>query len=323
MDIKVLFTDTHFGVKNNSMTWLKSQLAFIYKQFIPELRELKKTHPSRRIILIHLGDVFDSRSTISTMVATEVRKAFGALREVVDEFNIIAGNHDYYSPTSDEVNSIDLLLSGLNINLFTKTKIYYNGDLYMPWYTYGDDIEVSEGVKRIFTHADIVSTPPKYKGIPIYSGHMHIPHIEGDVRNLGSCYALDFGDSNHHRGYYVLNGDDLEFVPNMMSIRFWRLYNDDILENLIWPMIKDGDYIELYISKENLSKQNYIEKINSLTATYKNLWVIPQINHTSNLEEVDISNWDMEKIAWSMVDDDLKEKFQEVLNRVNGSVIIE
>jgi hypothetical protein len=41
------------------------------------------------------------------------------------------------------------------------------------------------------------------------------------------------------------------------------------------------------------------------------------------LEEVDISNWDMEKIAWSMVDDDLKEKFQEVLNRVNGSVIIE
>ena len=105
MDIKVLFTDTHFGVKNNSMTWLKSQLNFIYKQFIPELRELKKTHPDDQIVLIHLGDVFDSRSTISTMVATEVRKAFGALREVVDEFNIIAGNHDYYSPTSDEVNS--------------------------------------------------------------------------------------------------------------------------------------------------------------------------------------------------------------------------
>ena len=59
METIVLFTDTHFGVKNNSMTWLNSQLNFIYKQFIPDLQELKKQ--GHDITLIHLGDVFDSR----------------------------------------------------------------------------------------------------------------------------------------------------------------------------------------------------------------------------------------------------------------------
>ena len=77
MMIDVIFTDTHFGWKNNSMTWLNSQLDFIYKQFIPKLKELSKINDVR---VIHCGDVFDSRSTISTYVATKIVKAFADIR---------------------------------------------------------------------------------------------------------------------------------------------------------------------------------------------------------------------------------------------------
>ena len=84
--IDVLFTDTHFGWKNNSMTWLNSQMNFIYKQFIPTIKKLSKKEPVR---VIHLGDVFDSRSTISTYVATKVVEAFKDIRSVCNEFVIV------------------------------------------------------------------------------------------------------------------------------------------------------------------------------------------------------------------------------------------
>ena len=101
--INVIFTDTHFGWKNNSMTWLNSQMDFIYKQFIPEIKRLSKDESVR---VIHCGDVFDSRSTISTYVATKVVQAFKDIRSVCEDFVIVCGNHDFYSPNSDTVNTV-------------------------------------------------------------------------------------------------------------------------------------------------------------------------------------------------------------------------
>ena len=311
--ISVLFTDTHFGVKNNSINWLKSQLDFIYKQLIPHLKQLKKKDEVR---LVHLGDVFDSRSTISTMVATEVRKAFESLRKEVDDFIIIAGNHDYYSPNSDEVNSIDLLLGGLEIILVTKhineTK---EGIIYIRWYKYGEDIgDRMLKIENAFVHADIVTQPIPYKSVTVFSGHMHIPHIDGRCMNLGSCYALNFADSNQERGYYVFDGNITKFFPNKASIRFWRLYDEEILDPK-YPM-NIGDYIELYISQENMSDERYIDRLNSMVSTYKNIWVIPQTSETliEGLEKVD--GFDIKDITLSMIPNELKDKFGEVLNRV-------
>lgn len=330
METIVLFTDTHFGVKNNSMTWLNSQLDFIYKQFIPELTEYKKAHPKEHINLIHLGDVFDSRSTISTYVATKVRDAFASLRKSVDEFNIIAGNHDYYSPNSDEVCSIDLLLEGLDINLYTKKfHLTSNGDLYLPWYQYQEvdpinQLIETDKVKRIFTHADIVTEKVPYIGIPIYSGHLHIPDIKPEINrfNLGSCYALNFADSNNHRGYYILKGDNWKFIPNMQSIQYWRLYNEDIFDVYNEHYIKDKDYIELYISETNMSDPKYIERLNFFTQTYKNIWIIPQTGSGSDYELEKFEGYDIEKITKKMIPDELQHKFEVVLNSCNKSLIM-
>lgn len=325
MEIKVLFTDTHFGVKNNSMTWLQSQLDFIYKQFIPELTQLKREYPKDRINLIHLGDVFDSRSTISTYVATKVREAFAELRNVVDEFDIIAGNHDYYSPNSDEVCSIDLLLSGLGINLYTNDSyITLDGDLYLPWYEY-QKVEKYSKVKaeRIFTHADIVTENVLYHGIPIYSGHLHIPDIKPEIGrfNIGSCYALNFADANDHRGYYILKGDNWKFIPNVQSINFWRLYNEDIFD-VYNAYIKDKDYIEIYISQTNMSDPRYIEKMNEMTKQFKNMWIIPQsdLSLSDGLEKFE--GYDIESIVKNSIPDNLKSKFENVLNSLQKSIIM-
>lgn len=319
MEIKVLFTDTHFGVKNNSMSWLQSQLDFIYKQFIPELVELKRSHPKDRINLIHLGDVFDSRSTISTYVATKVREAFAELRNVVDEFDIIAGNHDYYSPNSDDVCSIDLLLSGLGINLYTNDSyMTLDGDLYLPWYEYSN-VEKYSKVKaeRIFTHADIV-TEKKLYGIPVYSGHVHIPYIKEHkgIYNIGSCFSLNFADSNANRGYYIIADDSFEFVPNQQSIRFWRLYDDEIFDNNFIYLLKPNDYIELYISETNMSKEKYINELKKYTDKCSHVWIIPKVEDKVTSLENGFETYDIEAVMESMIPDDLKEHFNKVKNAI-------
>ena len=327
MEKIVLFTDTHFGVKNNSMTWLNSQLDFIYKQFIPDLQELK--NQGHTITLIHLGDVFDSRSTISTYVATKVREAFHDLRQVVDKFHIIAGNHDYYSPSSSEVCSIDLLLHGLNIDIHSQVSyLTYEGDLYLPWYQYQEVDAVNQliemgKVKRIFTHADIVTEYVPYKHIPIYSGHLHIPDIKTEIGrfNLGSCYALNFADANNHRGYYILSGQNWKFVPNMQSIQYWRLYDEDIFDEYN-TYIKDGDYIEVYISQTNMSHPDYIEKMNEMTKQYKNIWIIPKAEDFLGDQLEKFEGYDIESIVKSSIPDHLKSKFENVLNSLNRSLIM-
>lgn len=329
MEIIVLFTDTHFGVKNNSMTWLHSQMDFIYNQLIPFIREKRESMGDGDTIrIIHLGDVFDSRSSVSTMVATKVVQCFGELSKLVDSFYIIAGNHDYYSPTSNEVNTLDLMFRNLNITLVTEKILQDRNDLLIPWYEYGNPeiqkIIDEEGIKRIFVHADIVNEKIPYKGVEIYSGHVHIPNLDWDkgLYNLGSCYALNFADSNNHRGFYTLtDGKNLKFYPNMQSINYWRLYDEDIFDVYVNNSIKSGDYIEVYVSESNMSVQKYVERLNDLTKYYKNIWIIPKSEQiiTGNCK---FEGYDIEKITAHMIPKELKAKFDLVLNSLKSESII-
>ena len=316
----IMFTDTHFGVKNNSITWLNSQLDFINNQLIPYI---KNVPPLEKIRLVHLGDVFDSRSTVSTLVATKVREVFYDLRHLVDEFIIIGGNHDYYSPNSDSIDTINLVLQGLGIKLITKEYLQKDEDLFVPWYSWLDHIEgrwdlqrycKENGVKRIYTHADIIRTPINLNGIDVYSGHTHIPYIKNSIRNLGSCFALDFGDANTPRGFYVLKDNELLFIENKCSIKFHRLYNEDIFGD---KEIGSNDYIELYISQNNMMDQRYIDTINQYTKLFKHIWVIPQVGADTSNPDEKFETYDIETITKELIPEELKEKFNQVLGALS------
>ena len=317
-----MFTDTHFGVKNNSITWLNSQLDFINNQLMPYLRKLTMEE-NEEVRLVHLGDVFDSRSTISTLVATKVRETFKQLRRLVDDFIIIGGNHDYYSPNSDEIDTINLVLHDLDIKLATTWQWQIGEDLFIPWYSWISHIEgrwdlqsfcVNNNIKRVYTHADIVREPTKLNGVDVYSGHTHIPYIKKSIRNLGSCFALDFGDANTPRGFYVLRNDELLFIENKYSIKFHRLYNEDIFGD---KEIGSNDYIELYISQNNMMDQRYIDTINQYTKLFKHIWVIPQVGADTSNPDEKFETYDIETITKELIPEELKEKFNQVLGALS------
>lgn len=325
--MKILLTDTHFGVRQNSITWLKSQMNFFYEQLIPFIREQKEL-----VYIYHLGDLFDSRSSINPFISNEVRNLFDYLASMENVYRIfiIGGNHDYYSPNSPDVDSINMVLRGID-----KVEIITNGiqmwwdenedeyDVFIPWFDYYDKnaIEASlniEGVKRVFIHNDLDNIEPVYrelfKNVDVYSGHIHIPSDYGNLHNLGSCFALNFADANQKRGFYTMNNDgsELKFHPNLKSIKFKRLYNKEIFDS---PNFEINDYIELYIDQDNLSSDDYQIRIKWFNENYKNINVVPNLNTSINESSQDFNNYNIDDICRESIPENLKDKFESIVSK--------
>ena len=315
--IDVIFTDTHFGWKNNSMTWLNSQLNFIYKQFIPKLIELSK-HDSVRVI--HCGDVFESRSTISTYVATKVVQAFKDIRKSCDEFIIVCGNHDFYSPNSDMVNTVKLFISNLDISIVDQEIMRQGENIYIPWFKWVEKDFDNITEKYVFTHADIVgeSIPDCLIGKTIISGHIHTPTNKPGRYNLGSCYSLTFADSNSKRGFYIINKGKISFIPNTVSINFYRLYNDEIIK-CDYTKFNKEDYIELYLTEANMSSEIYINIIKKFTETFTHLWIIPQVVTLSDSINEGFTGYNMETIMDEIIPEELKDFYFKVKTKIKSN----
>lgn len=297
-DLKILITDTHFGCRNGSLIWLGSQLDFIYNQLIPYIKGLPSAPD-----LIHLGDVFDVRSSVNTLIAHNVRKVFEDLAAVCKRIIIVAGNHDFYSPTTDEYTSLNVVLRDIpGVLIVDKEPLIEDEDAYLPWYiTETQNIEELSGeYKRTFCHTDITRPGLVLKN-PVYSGHIHAPLIKGNLNNLGSCYALTFADTTD-RGFYVLDNEDLTFILNTQSIRFWRMSDKDF-----------------HLYREHISKKDYIE----ITGTpnkadlegYPNLRVVPEVASTLT-KEADGAPESIEEILDGMIPGDLKDFHAAILKEM-------
>src|SRR5574343_417982 len=84
-----LISDTHFGVRNSSNEWMEIQKEYFYNFLIPLLKKESK----KGDILIHCGDVFDSRQSINLFVMNFALEIFEELAKILPVI-ILLGNHD-------------------------------------------------------------------------------------------------------------------------------------------------------------------------------------------------------------------------------------
>lgn len=302
-----LLTDTHFGAKNSSMTWWKSMSSFIYNSFLTDVENCEED-----VNIIHLGDVFDSRSTINTYIANGVRKIFQDLAALdnVKNIYVIGGNHDYYSPENNDHCSIDIVLNNIpKVEIVSHNPLYIDEIALLPW---GHDINVVPNTfKYIFTHTDLITDNPKLSR-PVFSGHIHSPYVRGNCRNLGSCFPLTFSDINQARYYYTWDSekDELKKFPNTISIRFWRAKGLKEFDELL-PKMREGDYIELYIKQSELGAN--IDRIGEFNKQFKNIWIIPQPDELGEITDIEC---DIDSIINQSIPEELKESFSNVLARI-------
>lgn len=326
--ITLVISDTHFGVKNNSITWLKSQLAGI-DEIIEYVRSCNDI-----VEIVHCGDLFDSRSSINPYIAYSVQSKINELAGWVQSINILGGNHDYYSPEERgyNINSIQFLNFDSNINIITQHE-YAEGDRWIaiPWFRFHNAESLSRITQNIdpstiiFTHTDLSHPYDELRPIinkinnVIISGHIHTPNLKrSDRLTVGSCFALDFNDANSERGFYTYKNDDistLQFHPLNNTIRFYRLYNQEVFDFQL-DTIRNHDHIEIYIEPEYNTDITYKDRINEIS-TISDVRII--INSRTSIDEaVSVEKFDIDDIISDSIPEHLKDKFMQLKMHISN-----
>lgn len=331
---KIIITDTHFGRKNNSINFLRSQMSF----FDQLIQKISKIPVGTRFDIVHCGDIFESRSTVGVYILDSVMDMFRNMIKTAMKINknnrliFVAGNHDFYSPVGDTVNTLDTLLSQLafegNVITVSKKEIRDPEDpsiLYVPWFRWNNNIDNIDfsGVKVVFTHTDL----HEYKNDPripqdtfVLSGHIHGMRRYRDNKfiNIPTPYGLDFSDVNDdNKGAFILDSKMQlkSFLTNTTSIKFRRVDEGDIYNiKDLDESIERGDNYNIYLSSESMSNPKIMAKINELRENFKYINIIPVSNFVNECDgSGEIGALDIEDIIRNAIPEHLKSKFDEVI----------
>ena len=127
-----LITDTHFGARNDNANFNDYFYKFYEGVFFPYL------HQHGIKTCIHLGDVMDRRKFVSYKTAKDFRERFILpFSQLKINLHMLVGNHDTFYKNTNDVNSVDCLLSQYkNVIPVSQPKEYKVGGeniLLVPW----------------------------------------------------------------------------------------------------------------------------------------------------------------------------------------------
>lgn len=241
-----IITDSHWGVRSDHLGFLDYFERFHNDIFFPilEKRGIKK--------ILHLGDVVDDRKHINYLTASKLKAHF--LDRLANyDVTIIAGNHDVFFKSTNEINALQALISDRypNINFFidpVETQIWGRKALLLPWVNKENQERTIELVKRTdaklcFGHLELMGfemqigsfsedglDPTMFsKFDKVFSGHFHHKSTKGNIHYLGAPYEMTWADYGDPRGFHILNleNDHLEFIQNPYYMFHRILYNED------------------------------------------------------------------------------------------------
>jgi DNA repair exonuclease SbcCD nuclease subunit len=243
-------TDTHLGVRNNSNEWIDYIHDYFYKWFIPMVKE----HYRPGDILLHLGDVFDSRQSINVRVLNLGIEIFESLSEIFkDGIYILVGNHDIWGRQTNDVNSLKALKWIPRITTIEEPIVLKVGGkkfFMMPWRKDHDaESELLDSIGSydyLCCHADIrglkfnrsvlvesgADVEKFSKFGRVYSGHIHYAQEARNIKMLGSPYEITRSDMGNKKSITLLDlstGHEQEFI-NDFSPKFKKYFFSDLIE---------------------------------------------------------------------------------------------
>src|SRR5574343_96493 len=301
-----LISDIHFGVRSNSIEWIEIQKDYFNNFFIPLL---KKEYKEGDILWV-LGDVFDNRQNISVLVLNEAINIFYKLSKILP-IHILAGNHDIYYKTTNEVNSILPLSFIHNIKIYTEpeySKIGNRKIFIMPW---RKDIE-TEKECLIQNSADILFCHTGYNGDMqskyseihenlsdvndflkykrVYSGHIHYRQKINNITLIGCPFEMTRADLENEKGIYLLDltqGTE-QFFLNDYSPKFKKIEIEELCNMTEEEFFKytSNNFIDVLIDEE-LSSTFPFEKLTKVNDKIRRMdfKVIRKIKSKEEIEE--------------------------------------
>jgi DNA repair exonuclease SbcCD nuclease subunit len=264
--MKVLvITDQHFGVRNDSLTYVEYYRKFYNNVIIPFIVKFKIEH------VLCLGDTFDRRKSVNFNSLEAAKDMwFDPLEKMGVKMTMLVGNHDIYYKNTLRVNAPSLLLGEYaNISIMDGPGEFLLGSLPVlgiPWICDDNRSRVYELLEQStsslcvghleFTGFETVpgivmqhgiSAEPFGKFEKVLSGHFHTKSTKGNIHYLGNPYQLYWNDYQATRGFHILDTEtlDLKFYKNPYML-FEKIYYRDSAE---WMDVTGyaGKYVKVIV----------------------------------------------------------------------------
>ncbi len=219
-----LFTDIHWGKKNNSKVHNLDCLDFC-KWFCEKVKsDSSITH------IGFLGDWFESRSSINIETLDLSYQGLKLINDLNLPILFLVGNHDLHKRHSRDVHSVNIFNEFPNVQVINKPTVIDNllfspylfeheyksliqyNDLY-AWFGHFEFRNfIITGYNVAMQHGPdhkLFAGPKK-----IFSGHFHKRQSNDNIVYIGNTFPMDFGDtSDNNRGMatYDIEKDKVSF----------------------------------------------------------------------------------------------------------------
>tara|TARA_B100000945_G_scaffold44421_1_gene30459 strand:- start:1182 stop:2222 length:1041 start_codon:yes stop_codon:yes gene_type:complete len=279
-----IITDQHFGARKGAQFVHDYFEEFYNNIFFPYLEE----HQIDTVI--DMGDTFDNRRNIDlASLEWSKRVYFDRLQDMGITLHSVVGNHTAYYKDTNEVNTIDLLLSEYdNISVYANTtEINIDGldILLIPWINQENEKETYNLIKKTkcsiaMGHLELngfTATPghmmehgaslePYQNFEKVYSGHYHTRSDNGKIYYLGNPYELFWNDVNQIRGFHIFDTSTKEHTPvNNPYKLFHIIYYKDHNYKLFDARELKNKIVKVIVRQKTNQKQfeKFIDKLYS------------------------------------------------------------
>ena len=209
-----IFTDIHFGLKNNSITHLQDCESFV--DWFIDLAKSKNCETG-----MFLGDWHHHRASINLQTLNFSLRSLEKLSAAFDQFYFLPGNHDLYYRDKRDIHGAEWAKHLPNIHVVNDW--FTDGDVtIVPWLV-GDDHKRIQKItsKYVFGHFELphfkmnamVEMPDTgevnaddFKGVDrVFSGHFHMRQNKGNISYIGNAFPHNFADAgDEQRGATII-----------------------------------------------------------------------------------------------------------------------
>lgn len=271
-----VFTDIHFGMRQNSKTHNEDCENFV-KWFCEEARRRDCD------VAIFMGDWHHHRATVNVSTLNYTVEAIDHISKNFERFFFIPGNHDLYYREKRDLNSVPFIRNQKNIILVND--IYTEGDVSLvPWLV-GDEWQKMKKLnsRYVFGHFELPSFKmnamvemPDHGGLNrghfpnqerVFSGHFHMRQHSGNVTYIGNAFPHNYADAwDDDRGMMVMEwGSAPEYIawpdaPKFKTIDLTRLIEDPskyMDKNTFIRITCDAD---VSFEEASFLKENWLEE---------------------------------------------------------------
>ena len=312
-----IFTDIHYGLKNNSLTHLQDCESFV--DWFIDLAKTKNCETG-----MFLGDWHHHRASINLQTLNFSLRSLEKLSAAFDQFYFLPGNHDLYYRDRRDIHGAEWARHLPNIHVVNDW--FTDGDVtIVPWLV-GDDHKRIQKItsKYVFGHFELphfkmnamVEMPDTgevnvndFKGVErVFSGHFHLRQQQGNVTYIGNAFPHNFSDAgDEQRGATILDWDGTTEFHAWEQQPTYRVVDLSALIDHADQILKPNQHVRV-----NLDINVSYEEANFIKETFVNGYGIREISLLPKARNQDHENEYNETVVFHSVDQIITEQLTNI-----------